>query len=96
MITRVWGVINSTNVEFNPIKGKDGYWEGYAPRIPGYQNVEIWAQNDEGRIGTLKCQALISYHTETTVRLVISPYYTQLVPSYSVMTCKEDWRVRLV
>ena len=96
MITRVWGVVNSTNIEFSPIKGKDGYWEGYAPRIPGYQNVEIWAENDKGRIGTLKCQALISYYTETTVRLVISPYYVQLVPSYSVTTCKEDWRVRLV
>lgn len=96
MITRVWGVVNSTDIEFSPVEGRDGYWEGYAPRVPGYQNVEIWAQNDEGRIGTLKCQALISYHTETTVRLIILPYYVQLAPQYLVTLCKEGWRVRLV
>lgn len=96
MITRVWGVVNAVEVEFKPVEGKDGYWEGYAPRVPGYQNVEIWAQNNEGRIGRLKCQALISYHTETIVRLVVIPYHVQLLPQYSVTTYREDWRVRLV
>ena len=31
MIVRVWGVVNSTEVEFTPIPDRPGYWEGTAP-----------------------------------------------------------------
>ena len=48
MIVRVWGTVNSTEVEFTPIRDKPGYWEGYAPRVPGLQDIEIWAESSTG------------------------------------------------
>ena len=95
MIVRVWGIANSQEVEFQPIPERDGYWEGYAPKVPGYQNVEIWAENDKGRRGTLKCTALISYHNDTTVRIVLSPYYASIFEEYSNRIV-EEWRMQLV
>ena len=35
MIIRVWGVVNSTEVEFTPIPNRPGYWEGYRPATAG-------------------------------------------------------------
>ena len=32
MIIRVWGIVNSTEVEFTPIPDRPGYWEGYAKK----------------------------------------------------------------
>lgn len=79
MITRVWGVVNSTDVEFHPILDRPDYWEGYAPRVPGLQNVEIWAENDRGAISHLRNQVKIEWDVLTSARLVITPYIVRLV-----------------
>lgn len=62
MIIRVWGVVNSTEVEFTPIPNRPGYWEGYAPRLPGLQAIEIWAESDSGLRGHLQCSVMLDYH----------------------------------
>lgn len=70
MIIRVWGIVNSTEVEFTPIPDRPGYWEGYAPRMPGLQDIEIWAESDSGLRGHLQCTVMIDYHAHTEVRLL--------------------------
>ena len=70
MIIRVWGVVNSTEVEFTPIPDRPGYWEGYAPRMPGLQDIEIWAESDSGLRGHLQCTVMLDYHAHTDVRLL--------------------------
>mgnify|MGYP005777830933 CR=1 FL=1 len=69
MIIRVWGVVNSTEVVFTPISDRPGYWEGYAPRIPGLQDIEIWAESDSGLRGHLQCTVMLDYHAHTEARL---------------------------
>lgn len=95
MIIRVWGVVNAEEIEFQRVPDRPDYWEGYAPKFPGYQNVEIWAENDKGARGHLKCQVLISYENDTTVRLLVVPYFTRLISEWEIRVY-EDWRVRLV
>lgn len=85
MIVRVWGTVNSAEVEFAPVKGRPDYWEGLAPQVPGLQDIEIWAENDKGARGHLQCQVLVEYHTHTMARLLILPYVVQLL---------ERWKVR--
>ena len=70
MIIRVWGVVNSTEVEFTPIPDRPGYWEGYAPRLPGLQDIEIWAESDSGLRGHLQCTVMLDYHAHTEARLL--------------------------
>ena len=70
MIIRVWGVVNSTEVEFTPIPDRPGYWEGYAPRMPGLQEIEIWAESSTGARGHLQCTVMIDYHAHTEARLL--------------------------
>ena len=70
MIIRVWGIVNSTEVEFTPIPDRPGYWEGYAPRLPGLQDIEIWAESDSGLRGHLQCTVLLDYHAHTEARLL--------------------------
>ena len=70
MIIRVWGVVNSTEVEFAPIPDRTGYWEGYAPRLPGLQEIEIWAEADSGLRGHLQCTVMLDYHAHTEARLL--------------------------
>ncbi len=84
MIIRVWGIVNSAEVAFTPVKDKQGYWEGLAPRIPGLQEIEIWAENDRGARGHLQCSVQIHYGVDTFARLVLLPYYTELVEAYKV------------
>lgn len=79
MITRVWGIVNSEEVEFHPIIERPGYWEGFAPRVPGLQNIEIWAENDRGARAHLKNQIKIEWDAITHARVVIAPYVVQLV-----------------
>lgn len=95
MIIRVWGVVNAKEIEFRRVPDHPDYWEGYAPKFPGYQNVEIWAENDKGARGHLKCQVLISYENDTTARLLVVPYFTRLISEWEIRVY-EDWRVRLV
>lgn len=70
MIIRVWGIVNSTEVEFTPVPERPGYWEGYAPRIPGLQDIEIWAESDSGLRGYLQCTVMLDYHAHTEARLL--------------------------
>lgn len=70
MIIRVWGVVNSTEVEFAPIPDRPGYWEGYAPRLPGLQEIEIWAESDSGLRGHLQCTVMLDYRAHTEARLL--------------------------
>lgn len=79
MIIRVWGIVNSTEVEFTPIPDRPGYWEGYAPRMPGLQDIEIWAESDSGLRGHLQCTVMLDYHAHTEVRLLLLPWVAQLV-----------------
>lgn len=79
MIIRVWGVINSTEVDFQPIPNKPDYWEGYAPRVKGLQDIEIWAENDKGARGHYRGEVLISWYSETHARLTLAPYSVRLV-----------------
>lgn len=88
MIIRVWGIVNSTEVEFAPIQDRPGYWEGYAPRMPGLQEIEIWAESDSGLRGNLRCTVMLDYHAHTEARLLRN----QLEAS---LTDTED-RVRLL
>lgn len=84
MILRVWGVVNSTTIEFHPLEDKPGYWEGFAPRIPGLQNIEIWAENDKGARGHLDCQVAISWNQNDEAHLVLHPYVVRLITRYRV------------
>ena len=70
MIIRVWGIVNSAEVEFTPIPDRPGYWEGYAPRMPGLQAIEIWAESDSGLRGHLQCTVMLDYHAHTEARLL--------------------------
>lgn len=70
MIIRVWGVVNSTEVEFTPIPDRPGYWHGYAPRMPGLQDIEIWAESDSGLRGHLQCTVMLDYHAHTEARVL--------------------------
>lgn len=70
MIIRVWGVVNSTEVEFTPVPDRPGYWEGDAPRMPGLQEIEIWAESSTGARGHLQCTVMIDYHAHTETRLL--------------------------
>lgn len=70
MIIRVWGIVNSAEVEFTPIQDRPGYWEGYAPRLPGLQEIEIWAESDSGLRGHLQCTVMLDYHAHTEARLL--------------------------
>lgn len=74
MIVRVWGTVNSTKVEFTPIPDKPGYWEGYAPRVPGIQDIEIWAESSTGARGHLQCTVQVrEAHVHTEAYLVLLP-----------------------
>ena len=96
MIIRVWGVVNSTSVEFTPIPDRPGYWEGYAPRIPGLQEIEIWAESSTGARGHLQCTVqVIQYHVHTMARIVLLPYVARLLQPYSTRINTADYRTRL-
>lgn len=81
MITRVWGIVNSEEIEFHRIPDQPYYWEGFAPRVPGLQNIEIWAETDKGARGHLRNQVRMEWDVSTRVRLTITPYTVRLIPS---------------
>lgn len=95
MIVRVWGIVNSAEVEFTPIENRPSYWEGLAPRVPGLQEMEIWAENDQGARGYLQCSVQIHYDVETHARLVLLPYYVQIVEQYSTKIMQSNIRSSL-
>lgn len=82
MIVRCWGEVNGTTVEFSPIPNREGYWEGLAPRVPGLQDIKIWAEKDNGSFGYLSCQVAIQETVDTYVRVILLPYSVSLINKY--------------
>ncbi len=78
MIIRVWGIVNNTEVAFTPIPDRPGYWEGYAPRVPGLQDIEIWAESSTGARGHLECTVMLDYHAHTESRALPDAYNARL------------------
>lgn len=91
MIIRVWGIVNSTEVEFTPIRDKPGYWEGLAPKVPGLQEIEIWAESDSGARGHLQCSVQIHYGVDTFARLVLLPFYAEIIERYRVQSQQQKY-----
>lgn len=87
MITRVWGRINSKELEFTPIPEQPGYWEGFGPKNEIYQNIEIWAENDLGARGHLECTIVIREWTDTIARLLLAPYKVRLLRDDELCRC---------
>ena len=85
MIIRVWGIVNSTEVEFAPIPDRPGYWEGYAPRLPGLQDIEIWAESDSGLRGHLQCTVMIDYHAHTEAHLLRDRIQADLIETEDIV-----------
>ena len=85
MIIRVWGILNSTEVEFTPIPDRPGYWEGYAPRLPGLQDIEIWAESDSGLRGHLQCTVMLDYHAHTEAHLLRDRIQADLVETEDIV-----------
>ena len=80
--------MNDTEVEFTPIPDRPGYWEGYAPRMPGLQDIEIWAESDSGLRSHLQCTVMLDYHAHTEAHLLRDGFVTRLEG--------EDTEVRLL
>ena len=95
MIVRVWGVVNSTEVEFTPIPDRPGYWEGTAPRMPGLQEIEIWAESSTGARGHLQCTVMIDYHAHTEAHLLLLPYVARLMTAWMADTLPDAYQVCL-
>ena len=96
MIIRVWGVVNSTDVEFTPIPDRPGYWEGYAPRLPGLQDIEIWAESDSGLRGHLQCTVMLDYHAHTKSQLLRERTEAEMVEERAVHLLLLPWVAQLV
>lgn len=94
MIIRVWGIVNDTEVEFTPVPERPGYWEGYAPRMPGIQEIEIWAESDSGARGHLQCTVQIEYHAHTEAHLILLPYVAKLLKTYERCVLGETYRTQ--
>lgn len=95
MIIRVWGIVNSTEVEFAPIPDRPGYWEGYAPRMPGLQEIEIWAESSTGARGHLQCEVMIEYHAHTEAHLLLLPWVARLITLWDTRVLQENYNARL-
>ena len=95
MIIRVWGVVNSAEVEFTPIPDRPGYWEGTAPRMPGLQEIEIWAESSTGARGHLQCTVMIDYHAHTEAHLLLLPYVARLMTAWVADTLPSTYQTCL-
>lgn len=79
MIVRVWGRVNNQDIEFEPVPDKPSYWYGYADGVPGLQDIEIWAENDEGARGHIHCEVSVQWLTQTKARLIVHPFVVRLL-----------------
>lgn len=95
MIVRVLGIVNSAEVEFTPIPDRPGYWEGYAPRMPGLQEIEIWAESNSGLRGHLQCTVMIEYHAHTEARLILLPWVAGLVTLHKTQLLQDKYHTQL-
>lgn len=96
MIIRVWGVVNSTEVEFTPVPDRPGYWEGYAQRMPGLQDIEIWAESDSGLRGHLQCTIMLEYHAHTEAKLLRDCTEAERVEKRMIRLLLLPWAAQLV
>lgn len=95
MIIRVWGNVNSTEVEFAPVPDRPGDWEGTAPRMPGLQEIEIWAESSTGARGHLQCTVMIDYHAHTEARLLLLPYVARLITLRETQILQDNYNAQL-
>lgn len=95
MIIRVWGIVNDTEVEFTPIPDRPGYWEGYAPRMPGLQDIEVWAESDSGMRGHLECTVMLEYHVHDEAHLIITPFVARLIRAYEADLLQDEYFAKL-
>ena len=95
MIVRVWGVVNDTDVEFAPIPDRPGYWEGYTPRQPGLQDIEIWAESSTGARAHLQCTVMIDYHAHTMARLLLLPWAARVLDRYHTGVVQDRYHTQL-
>lgn len=93
MIVRVWGTVDSMEVEFTPIPERPGYWEGYCPYKPGMTEVDvkIWAETDKGGRGELECTVQVQFHAHTMAHLILLPYVAHLLDVYQIEVCPERY-----
>lgn len=89
MIVAVWGTINSERVDFQKCEDRPGWWEGFGPRKPIYQQVEIWAKNDLGAVGHLQTQLVIREWSPTKVQLLLAPFTVRLLGLQTSCMLKE-------
>lgn len=89
MITRVWGSINSVEIEFKKVPDREGYWEGIGPRSEEYQIIDIWAETNSGSIAHLDFAISMKIYGSDKVRLLISPYKAHLIEEYKASLLKE-------
>ena len=95
MIIRVWGNVNSTEVEFAPVPDRPGYWEGTAPRMPGLQEIEIWAESSTGARGHLQCTVMIDYHAHTEAHLLLLPWVARLITLRETQVLQDNYNAQL-
>lgn len=79
MITRVWGVINSVEVEFERVPDRPDFWQGIGPRVDGLQQIEVWAENSSGAKAYLPFAVSIKTYGPDLVTLLLSPYRAYLL-----------------
>lgn len=79
MITRVWGTINSVDVEFFRVKDRPGYWTGIGPRMANIQDIEVWAESDSGARAHMSFAISIKTYGPDHVILMLSPYRARLL-----------------
>lgn len=79
MITRVWGNINGTEVEFERVPYRPDFWSGIGPRVEGEQQIEIWAENSNGSRAYLPFAVSIKTYGPDLVTLLLSPYRAYLL-----------------
>ena len=90
MIVRVWRIVNNTQVDFTPIEDRPGYWEGYGPKAAIYQEIEIFAKNDIGKIGRFQTKIVIREWSPTQVRLLITPYKVSIFEWYKTELLQDE------
>lgn len=92
MITRVWGVINSVEVEFERVPDRPNFWQGVGPRVNGLQEIEVWAENDAGAKAYLPFAVSIKTFGPDLVTLLLSPYRAYLLddPFTTERRCQQD------
>lgn len=89
MIVRVWGSINSEEIEFSKVPDRPEYWEGIGPRSEEYQMIEIWAESSSGSIAHVDCAVSMKIYGSDKVRLLLSPFKASIIEEYEARLIRE-------